>query len=113
MFPESCYNKYIAYDWWDMNCLKVSCIRCLGYIIVVLSTIAKVPQIVNIVKAKSTGGLSMTSILVESIGYSLMVGYNMHYNYPFSTYGELVFLLIQNILILSLFLFYDHSLPIF
>lgn len=45
----------------------------------------------------------MVSLSTESVGYSLMIGYNQHHGYPFSTYGELVFLLIQNILLLVLF----------
>jgi hypothetical protein len=52
----------------------------------------------------------MQGIFVESLGYSLMIGYNTHHAYPFSTYGELVFLLMQNVLILNSFLvFHDKK----
>jgi len=76
----------------DIECLKVTFIKTLGYAIVVLATVGKVPQIVNILKAGSTDGLSMFSIFVESVGYVLTVGYNYHSGYPFGTYGELFFL---------------------
>jgi len=78
----------------DIECLKVTFIKTLGYSIVVLATIAKVPQIINIIKAGSTYGLSMFSIFVESVGFVLTVGYSYHYGNPFATYGELVFLFI-------------------
>jgi len=94
----------------DIECLKVTFIKALGYAIVVLGTIAKVPQVINILRAGSTDGLSMFSIFVESMGYVLTVGYNYHFGYSFNNYGELVFLFIQNMIILTLFIVYKPSL---
>ena len=45
--------------------------------------------------------------------YTFSCGYNWHYNNPFSTYGENVFLVVQSLAIMVLFLVYDKSVSVF
>lgn len=46
----------------------------------------------------------------KNIGYAFITAYNLHYGYPFSTYGENLFLMIQDTIILLTFVLYDKSL---
>jgi len=72
----------------------------LGYAIILGSLGVKVPQIMKIAQNKSAEGLSMAMFILELVGYSIAVAYNYSKEYPFSTYGENLFVAVQNILIL-------------
>lgn len=56
-------------------------------------------QIMKILKHQSVRGLSMISFELEVIGYTIALAYCLHKGLPFSAYGELLFLLIQGVLI--------------
>ena len=47
------------------------------------------PQIHRIVTRKSVEGISFAAILSEFLIYSINLAYNVHYKYPFNTYGDL------------------------
>ena len=106
VIPSKCVEQLNDMSF-SSECLKKSLIKSLGYSIVILGSIAKVPLMLNIMKAGSTSGLSMFGLFIESFGCSLMIGYNVHNNNEFNIYGELVFLLLQNVIILFLFLHYN------
>ena len=74
----------------------------IGYGIVFSSSIVKVPQLVNIIRAKSTKGLAELVLYTETFGYMIGLFYPMHYGQPFSTYGESLFICIQAVIILCL-----------
>ena len=71
----------------------------IGYAVILGSSFVKVPQILNIVKSRSAAGLSMASIALELLGYVISVAYAFAQAFPFSTYGESVFLTVQDIII--------------
>lgn len=74
------------------------------------SSIVKIPQIYKIVQAQSTRGLSFSSYALETLALQVVVAYNYRNGFPFSTWGESVFLLLQNLLILATFLkFHDKK----
>jgi mannose-P-dolichol utilization defect protein 1 len=79
----------------------------LGYSIVIFSITLKLPQIINMMKIKSDRGLSYLTIYTEILMYLLSALYAFHKGNPFSTYGENVFILIQNLAIL--FLCYKYA----
>ena len=66
--------------------------------------IVKLPQILKIVDSKSAKGLSFVSVLLETIAIYIALVYNLRANNPFSTFGETLFMSIQNIVILGLIL---------
>lgn len=113
----------------DVRCLRYSLSKVLGLGIVVGGSIVKVPQILKIVRAKSARGVSLGSYLLDTSSLLLVVGYNYRSAFPFSTYGQLsrapspeaepltpsvfhagenVFLLVQNLVIISLILLLSH-----
>lgn len=63
--------------------------------------VVKVPQIINIVRS-GTAGLSSTMYAVESAAYAIVAAFHFRHQYAFSTYGEGVFVLVQNCVILLL-----------
>lgn len=60
-------------------------------------SIVKLPQIVKIVRGKSARGLSLASYLLDTGSLVITVAYNIRHEFPWSTYGENVFLLLQNV----------------
>ena len=74
VIPVSCYAQ-LQHQVVTKECLQVVVVKTLGYAVVCLAPVAKVPQIVNVIKG-GVQGLSFTSLFVESVGYTLMVGYN-------------------------------------
>ena len=56
----------------------------------------------SIVKGKSAAGLTYSSMILEILMVTMVVGYNQHYSYPLSTYGEAIIILVQCYIILYL-----------
>ncbi|KAK4052696.1 hypothetical protein OIV83_001983 [Microbotryomycetes sp. JL201] len=110
LIGQQCYRSLI----WNVNlsdsdCLKLALSKGLGLGLVLGGAIVKVPQIVKIVRAKSARGLSLTSYLLDSASTAVYVAYNVRHAFPWSTYGETVFLLIQNAVIIALIVIYSTS----
>ncbi|KAF2075361.1 hypothetical protein CYY_003337 [Polysphondylium violaceum] len=99
--------KQFLGDKWDLG-LLIS--KTLGYAIITGSLILKVPQILKIVSNKSAESISIASIVLESIGFTITLLVNQMLGYPFSTYGESFFILIQSIILLVLVLKYSKKL---
>jgi mannose-P-dolichol utilization defect protein 1 len=64
--------------------------------------VVKAPQIRRVIASKSSEGLDPFMFFAESFGYSLVIGYNTRSGYPFSTYGEAIFMYIQCTMLLFL-----------
>lgn len=88
-------------------CVAVGLSRGLGWGIVLLSSVVKVPQILKVVHNHSAQGLSLTSFLLETFGYLVSTAYSYRSNFPFSAFGETVMIAIQNIVIIVLILNYS------
>ena len=87
----------------DFVCLKLLVSKLLSYGIICGAVLVKVPQIVKIVRSKSTAGLAPSMYVLENIGYLITVIYNLRNGYAFSTFGEAVFLLLQGFVLVALF----------
>ncbi|KAJ3680489.1 hypothetical protein LUZ60_016767 [Juncus effusus] len=85
----------------DKECLLPLISKLLGYCIVAASTTVKLPQILRILKHKSAQGLSVASFELEVVGYTISLAYCFHKGLSFSAYGELVFLLIQAMILVA------------
>ncbi|XP_010270885.1 PREDICTED: mannose-P-dolichol utilization defect 1 protein homolog 2 isoform X2 [Nelumbo nucifera] len=92
----------------DKDCLLPLISKLLGYCIVAASTTVKVPQILKILKHKSVQGLSVAAFELEVIGFTIALAYCLHKRLPFSAYGELVFLLIQAIILVAIIYYYSQ-----
>ncbi len=62
----------------------------------------KFPQILTILSAKSVAGLSTTTFLVETFGYTYNLAAHYRQDYPISTYGDFAVLILQNYFIIYL-----------
>ncbi|XP_077394807.1 solute carrier family 66 member 3 [Festucalex cinctus] len=72
--------------------------------------VLKFPQIFVLLRAKSTTGISLNSLVLELVGYIVFVTYQMYYDYPPPTYLEYPILIAQDIVLLLLILLYGGRL---
>lgn len=113
LFRPECYDTFfIQHNFFDFVCLKFLLSKVLSYGILFGAMIVKVPQIINIIRSKSTQGLSPIMYGLENISYMIAIVYNFRYDYPFSTFGESVFLLIQGFILVGLFALYNKRLAL-
>ncbi|KAF7817469.1 mannose-P-dolichol utilization defect 1 protein-like protein 2 [Senna tora] len=95
----------------DKDCLLPLISKLLGYAIVAASTTVKLPQarpILKILKHRSVRGLSMMSFELEVVGYTIALAYCLHKGLPFSAYGELLFLLIQALILVAIIYYFSQ-----
>jgi hypothetical protein len=59
-------------------------------------------MVLNIVKGKTAKGLVFQSMLSEVMNLALNIGYNYHFGYAVTTYGENIIILVQSLFILYL-----------
>lgn len=108
---EECYSSLLEnFNFHDMACIKYAISKGLGVGIVVGGSIVKIPQILTILKNQSAQGLSLTSYLLETLSYFITLSYNLRQGNPFSTFGEILFICIQNVIIVSLIFYYGRQL---
>ncbi|KAE8657072.1 Mannose-P-dolichol utilization defect 1 protein-like protein 1 [Hibiscus syriacus] len=94
------------------DCLLPLISKLLGYAIVAASTTVKLPQIMKILKHRSVRGLSRVAFELEVVGYTIALAYCLQTGLPFSAYGELVFLLIQAIILVVVIYYFSQPLGI-
>jgi mannose-P-dolichol utilization defect protein 1 len=83
--------------------------KTLGYAILIGAFGLKIPQILNIIKNKSTAGLSPMGFYMEVPLVSTVLVYNYLNNNPISSYGENIVILIQNLVLVVLL--WNYSKP--
>ena len=103
LIGKTCSSKFINFEI-TSDCFKLFVSKALGLGIVAGSAILKLPQIIKIIQTNSTKGISLTSYLLELTTVMISTCYNIRLSNPFSTFGESVFINIQNLIIIS-FLF--------
>ncbi|KAF9257213.1 mannose-P-dolichol utilization defect 1 protein [Marasmius fiardii PR-910] len=104
---QKCYTSLVEnLDIGDVECIKYSISKGLGIGIVVGGSIMKVPQLLLIVNARSARGVSLTSYIFETLSYGITLAYSYRNQFPFSTYGENLFLTVQNVVITFLIIHY-------
>jgi len=111
LFTPECYQKvFVELKLFHFSCLTLIASKLIGLVIVTLSAIVKVPQIIKIMRAQSVEGLSLEMYCMEIFGYAVNTAYNFRLGHPFSTYGENVFLFMQNCILIKQLLFYSKRL---
>lgn len=109
---QECYTSLVEnLALTDVQCLKYALSKGLGIGIVIGGSVMKVPQLLLILRAHSARGLSLTAFLFETLAYSINLFYSFRNPFPFSTYGENLFLTIQNALITCLIVYYSPRSP--
>ncbi|KAH7927933.1 mannose-P-dolichol utilization defect 1 protein [Leucogyrophana mollusca] len=109
---QKCYTSLVEnLNIGDVDCLKYSLSKGLGLGIVVGGSIMKVPQLMLILNARSARGLSLPAYVLETLAYAITTTYSFRNNFPFSTYGENLFLTLQNTIITLLIIYYPTASP--
>ncbi|KDQ20969.1 hypothetical protein BOTBODRAFT_101106 [Botryobasidium botryosum FD-172 SS1] len=91
----------------DVECLKYAVSKGLGIAIVVGGSVIKIPQVLLVVRSRSARGLSFAAYVLETISYAISLFYSARNQFPFSTYGENLFLTLQNLVITFLIVLYQ------
>ncbi|CAF0815474.1 unnamed protein product [Didymodactylos carnosus] len=110
LFTEQCYDEiFVHMNFFDMDCMKITLSKLIGYSILVGSLLVKVPQIVKIKWNKSGHGVSVIAdtIMLAAIFGSMAYGFTSEY--PLSSYGDSYFLFIQTIIIIVMVLYYEKK----
>lgn len=108
LIDKKCCDKLILnLDYQDTECLKVFLAKSLGYGIVVGASAVKLPQVLKIFGAKSGIGITIYGVLLELLAITFNACYSFRNDFPFSAWGEAIFLAIETALIAFLVLWYD------
>jgi len=107
VYPQNCCHDILVDFNFHETCLKLLLTKSLGYGIIAGATIVKVPQVLKLLKAKSSVGLSFVGVFLELLAITFGAAYAFNKNYPFSAWGESLFMLIETAAIAFLVLFYD------
>lgn len=100
VLPEGCYDElFLHFNFLHIPCLKILISKGLGFAIVAGSLMVKLPQILKIAGAKSAEGLSFNSILLELLAITGTMTYSIANSFPFSAWGEALFLMLQTVTI--------------
>uniref|UniRef100_A0AAQ5YGJ8 Mannose-P-dolichol utilization defect 1 protein homolog n=1 Tax=Amphiprion ocellaris TaxID=80972 RepID=A0AAQ5YGJ8_AMPOC len=83
----------------SVPCLKVVLSKALGIGIILGSVMVKLPQIIKLMGAKSAEGLSFKSLLLELLAITGTMAYSIANKFPFSAWGEALFLMLQTVTI--------------
>lgn len=110
LMPESCYDEFfLNFNFLDVPCLKVVISKGLGIGIILGSVLVKLPQIVKLLRASSAEGLSLQSVLLELMAITGTMTYSILHRFPFSAWGEALFLMLQTLAIGFLILHYNQK----
>ncbi|XP_013771676.1 mannose-P-dolichol utilization defect 1 protein homolog [Limulus polyphemus] len=108
--PQQCFDEFfVDFNFFHAFCLKLAITKGLGIGIILGSVLVKVPQIVKILKAKSAEGINLFGVLLELMGVAASAAYCLANGYPFSSWGETFFLVIETAAIAFLILFYNQK----
>lgn len=93
----------------SVTCVKSAVSRLLGYSIVVASSFVKLPQLLKLWSARSSAGLSFAGVLLELLAITFNASYSYANRFPFSAWGEALFLLIETAMIGFFVLWFDRK----
>ncbi len=110
LYPNDCCHQIIGELIISQSCLAMILSKSMGYGIIAGSTLVKMPQLVKIFVAKSGYGISFFGVLLELIGMTFSAAYAFGNGFPFSSWGECLFLMAVTAGIGYLVLKYERNL---
>jgi len=109
-YPEDCVDTLLVdFDFLNAECLKIVASKSVGYAIIVASVLVKLPQLLKMAAAKSGEGISLSSVVLELAAISTTVAYSVAKSFPFSAWGEGLFLAVQTACVGFLTLLFETS----
>ncbi|XP_070505296.1 mannose-P-dolichol utilization defect 1 protein homolog [Chironomus tepperi] len=110
LMSEQCFDNYFQdFNFFDVGCGKALISKGLGLGIIAGSVLVKIPQILKILNAKSSEGISIYSVLLDLLAITFHISYSFVKGFPFSAWGDGTFLALQTAAIASLIYFYGHK----
>lgn len=110
LMTEQCYQEFfIKFNFLNLVCLKALISKAVGFAIIAGSSIVKVPQILKIWNNHSAAGISLISVLTDLYALTIAGSYSIVRGFPFSSFGETLFLGAQTLTIAAQVLFYNVS----
>ncbi|KAH0947759.1 hypothetical protein HN011_001007 [Eciton burchellii] len=107
LFTQECMREYFdEFNFFHIGCFKASLSKTLGLGIIAGSLLVKIPQILKILKNKSGKGINVFSVLLDLFAISAMSSYSFMNGFPFSAWGDGVFLGLQTLIIAILVMHY-------
>ena len=103
-----CLKKALIFKF-EKECAIYLLSKLLSIGLIILSFTNKLPQIINMYKSKEVIGLSYISIYLDVICTLFSSLYPFHKGYAFLTYGEVVIVLFENLIIFLLSWIYDKN----
>lgn len=73
-----------------------------GYSVLAGSMLYKLPQVLRVATRKRGQGISLSGLALETVGISLAGAYSLRRGFPFSSFGETLFIPLQNVAIMAL-----------
>ncbi|GAB6019963.1 hypothetical protein CHUAL_001492 [Chamberlinius hualienensis] len=110
VMSDKCFHEFfIAFNLFHFECLKQTISKCLGLGIIAGSLFVKIPQILKLIQSGSGAGISILGISLELLAITASAAYNYANSFPFSAWGEGLFLGIQTATIAFLVLQYGKG----
>ncbi|XP_018313005.1 mannose-P-dolichol utilization defect 1 protein homolog [Mycetomoellerius zeteki] len=110
LFTQECMKEYFdKFNFLHVGCFKTTLSKALGLGIIGGSFLVKVPQIVKILKNKSGEGINIFSVLLDLFAITAMSSYSFCNRFPFSAWGDGVFLGLQTLIIAILVMHYNGN----
>ncbi|XP_017766514.1 PREDICTED: mannose-P-dolichol utilization defect 1 protein homolog [Eufriesea mexicana] len=110
LFTEECMKEYLdELNFFHVGCFKSTLSTALGFGIIIGSLLVKVPQIIKILKSKSVEGINVYSVLLDLFSITSMVSYSFVSGFPFSAWGDGVFLGLQTLAIAILIMHFSGN----
>ncbi|XP_011701661.1 PREDICTED: mannose-P-dolichol utilization defect 1 protein homolog [Wasmannia auropunctata] len=108
LFTQECLKEYFdKFNFFHVGCFKATLSKALGVGIIGGSLMVKIPQIVKILKNKSGKGINVFSVLLDLFAITAMSSYSFSSSFPFSAWGDGVFLGLQTLIIAVLVMHYN------
>lgn len=110
LFDTNCCRKsVIDFEFPNSECQKLFSTKLIGYGIIAGASAIKLPQVFKIFSAKSGAGITLFGVLLELLAITFNTCYSFRNNFPFSAWGEAIFLAVETAAIAFLLLWYDGS----
>ncbi|XP_076241621.1 mannose-P-dolichol utilization defect 1 protein homolog [Calliopsis andreniformis] len=110
LFTKECIEEYFdEFNFFHVGCFKATLSKVLGLGIISGSLLVKVPQIVKILKNKSAEGINVFSVLLDLFAITAMASYSFVSGFPFSSWGDGVFLGLQTLAIAVLVIHFSGN----
>jgi uncharacterized protein with PQ loop repeat len=108
LLGDSCYRSLVHnLTISDSVCMKLAVSKALSLAIVAASSVVKVPQMIKLINSGSAEGVSFIGYLLETASLMVTLVYNVRNKFPFSSFGETAFIVVQNVAICFLVLEYS------